>query len=169
MTETPTIQELAGEAARWFETARRATGDTDTGPREDGELYVRTKEGAPEWVRELVWHAHGDMLPDDYRYRWTSDALDAIAEWMAGWEEDPSDSDADFDDGAVDVYTAGRLAWLGSNLNRTSYVDEARDELGPFPGVVEEIGAGMYLEAREVFALVVDALRSELERRDEEA
>ena len=55
MTDTQTLQERAGEAAAWFETAERPP-------------FVRVKNGAPEWIMDLVRHAHGDLLPDDWRY-----------------------------------------------------------------------------------------------------
>lgn len=70
MTAEKTLQELAGEAARWFETKTRDNGD----------VFVSLKDGHPEWLQELVWHAHeaGAMLPDDYRYGWSYEALEVF-------------------------------------------------------------------------------------------
>lgn len=159
---TSTVQELAREARGWFETARRATGDTATGPREDGEEYVRTKDGRPEWVQELCYEAHGDMLPDDWRYARIADALEAIA--------DADDVDAagdEYADQAVDVYTGSRLAWLASHLSRPGYCDEAADELSEVSGgIIDLVGLGQYQEAREIFGLVLHQLEERLEELD---
>ena len=152
MNEVTTIQDRAREAASWFEYA----GRTD-----ERDEYIRTREGRPEWVQELVWAAHGNgaLLPDDYRYRWTLEALEAIAELDE--TADLGDATHDFAD-SVDVYNAALLAWLSSNLNRIGYVDEWLEEAGAegigSQGVMGAVMAGQYREREEVFGLVVDAL-----------
>ncbi len=164
-TET-TVHTLATEAASWFETATRT----------DGENYTRCKPGVPGWVTDLVYDAHGDMLPDDWRYSAVRDALDAIDE--AGEDADLDDLSFEFAVGAVDVYTGARLAWLASHLSRPGYVDEGIEEMGggrmsdgeygrgggePL-GVIDMIGHGQYREAHEVFSSV----RTFLETRADE-
>lgn len=161
-----TVHTLAAEAASWFETATRT----------DDSRYVRIKDGAPEWVTDLAHEAHGDMFPDDWRYKATRAALDAIDE--AGEDADLDDLSFEYADGEVDVYTGARLDWLASHLSRPGYVDEAIEEMGggrtsdgefgrgggePL-GVVDMIGQGQYREAHEVFSSV----RSFLETRADE-
>lgn len=147
----PDVREIAVEASRWFETATR--GD-------DGATFVRVKDGAPDWVTDLVHEAHGEMLPDDWRYQLAADAAEAIA--------DGTDDPGEFADGHVDVYTFDRFAWLSSHLARQGYVDTAAEEFGlPADGdfsVVDAIGRGQYVEAGEVFGLVL----AFLERRADE-
>lgn len=155
------VQQTAQEAAQWFETARRATGYTETGPREDGERYVRTKNGAPEWVRDLVYEAHGgDFLPDDWRYA----TIRAALEWIAEGNDDTYPGP--FADDMVDVYTGERFAWLASNLSRAGYVDEAVSDYGegrwPEGGIVEAVGLGQYAEASEIFDLVMQQLEARI-------
>ena len=146
---------VAGEAYDMFETRER---------RDSGESYTTLKDEAPEWLRDLVHEAHGDMLPDDWRYETVQDAL--------GWIHDnDADEDADaheFADQAVDTYTGSRLAWLSSHLNRPNYVDEAVSEFGAATdfSVVDAIGQGQYMEALEVFGSVVDSLRERVEDDD---
>ena len=147
MSTTTNIQDRAGDAAEWFETKRR--GDSE-------EYFTTLKDGAPEWVRELVYAAHhgwSDFLPDDYRYKWAAEACEHICE-----ADDPDDS-AEFADQAVDVYTHERLKWLASNLNRPAYCDEAASEFGYAGDIIAAIGLGQYMEASEVYGLVLDALR----------
>ena len=64
-----TVNELAREALEWF--------TTDT--RDNGEKFIKTKEGRPDWLENLIFTAHSDMMPDDYRYRFIEDALQYIA------------------------------------------------------------------------------------------
>ena len=164
MAETATVQALAGEAYSWFETARRATGDTETGPREEGERYTRCKDGAPEWVTELVHDAHGDFLPDDWRYDAICSALEFISE-----TDDPEDGASEWADSNVDVYTGARLAWLASNLNRAGYCVDAAGEYGSSAtDIVAMIGQGQYAESREVFYAVLSALEERAEATEAE-
>lgn len=161
---TTTLETIAREAYDWLETARRATGDTETGPREDGEEYVRIRDGAPDWVTDLVYTAHGsDFLPDDWKYAAIRSAVGSIAD---GYDED--EGPHEWADSEVDIYTGARYAWIASNLNRQSYIDDAITELGmePTGDVAEMIGWGQYMEAREIFESVVSSLTAEIEARE---
>ena len=62
------LQELAREAYGYFITKKRA----------DDTSYICTKDETPDWVREMVFEAHGDKLPDDYVYDW----IDYKFEWI---------------------------------------------------------------------------------------
>lgn len=142
------IQTLAAEAYGYRE---RKTRDND-------ESYVVVRDGAPEWIGELCQYAHGDMLPDDWRYGAIFAALGAIADLGDGADLD--DYAHDFADGMVDTYNGARLAWLGSHLSRAGYCDEAAEDLGgSSDGITGAIALGQYAEALEVYGLVVDFLR----------
>jgi hypothetical protein len=153
MPATMEIHELAAEAYGCFETATRP----------DGSSFARVRDGSPEWVSELVREAHGrdadgapSFLPDDWRYATIRSALAFIG-------DDATDPDEDahvFADSQADVYTGELIAWMGSNLQRVGYVDQAVAEFGfdEERGVVGAIGMGQYLEAREVYELVRGAL-----------
>ena len=57
------VQELAGCAAGWFETATRSDGGLE---------YTRTRDGAPDWVVDIVRHAVSDSYGRRKRGReWT--------------------------------------------------------------------------------------------------
>ena len=147
------IQERAGEAASCFESKTR----------DSGEVFYTLKDGSPEWVSELVREAHGtdsdgspSFLPDDWRYKWTLEAL----EWIRD-NGDDEDGSAEFSDQAVSVYTGERIAWLGSNLQRASYCDMAAADYGhdQVKSIIDMIGWGQYAEAEEVYGLVLSSLR----------
>ncbi len=147
-----TVQTLAAEAGGWFETAYRG----DTGEEED--RYIRTKDGCPEWVTDLVREAHGEMFPDDWKYNCIDNALEAISQ-----ANDPEDEQSSFADSQVDVYTHARYTWLASNLTRQGYIDDAVSDLGmePTNDVAEMIGWGQYMEASEIYGLVLRSLEAQ--------
>ena len=144
VTTFETAQEVAEIAVNYFGTLTRDSGETIT----------TLKETRPQWLQDLVMEAHGDFLPDDWRYDCIESALHAIA--------DGTEDAHEFADSQVDVYNGARLAWLSSNLRRPSYCDEAADELalGEDLSITERIGFGQYVEACEVFGLVLAELES---------
>jgi hypothetical protein len=59
------------------------------------DTYWSLKKDAPEWMTEFVHEAHGDMFPDDHRYEFIRDALEASARIVADVQEiDGTDSAA---------------------------------------------------------------------------
>lgn len=153
MPTMTTVQEAAEIAVDCFETARRRDDDED--------VYVRVKDGSPDWIKDLVYKAHGDFLPDDWRY----DCIRAAVEYIRDTDEpDPGE----FADGHVDVYNGALHAWLGSNLQRAGYVDEAIAEFGVSdePDINNMIAMGQYVEAQEVFASVLSSLEDATDEED---
>ena len=148
-TEEATLETIAEEAASYFERATRP----------DGDPFTRLKDDRPEWVYEAVYAAHGgDLLPDDYRYKWSEEAFDAIAE-----------GDTEASDGfeEPDVYTSNLLEWVSSNLSRVGYVDEAVEEFGGEPGgLADQLMLGQAAERREVFEAIFEACEEQLAERE---
>jgi len=158
MTTTTTLARALADA---FETAKRDNGDE----------FVRLREGSPEWMQEAIFAAHGDgdMLPNDWSYRLCSSMADGIAEALE------YDADADLDDalheiadGAVPVYTGQRLDWLASHLHRMGMVDEAIEEAGGLSGkdgsgIAEAIGWAILRECEAIGRALVDAIEGEAE------
>jgi hypothetical protein len=141
--------------------AREAYDALETRTRDDGTEYVARRDNAPEWVQDLCFAAHGDMLPDDWRYACIRAALGSIVD--DGYDED--DGAHTFADAHTDVYTGRLTEWLGSHLYRPGYCDDATEEYGEGidGGIVATIARGQYAEALEVYGLVVDALRERLD------
>jgi hypothetical protein len=149
-----TIQDKAREAYQSMETATRGDGTGRLG------TYIRVKDDAPEWVRELAHTAHGDMMPDDWRYDAIHSALSHIAD-----SDDPEDDAAEFAD-STDIYNSDLIAWVGTG-GRSSYVDEAAEEFGPVDDFYNSLQRGQYMELSEIYGLVLRALE-EVEADDEE-
>lgn len=140
-----TVRELASKYLRYFVQKKR-----------DKESFWTIKETAPEELMDLVRTAHGDFLPDDWRYEFIRDSLIAISE-----ADDLEDIVAE-----PDVYTSELLDWLSSDIRRPGYVDTATSEFGtpePFD-TTKAIALGQMYEKEEVLHLVL----SELEELAEE-
>jgi len=114
---------------------------------------------APQWFTELCHVAHGSMMPDDWRYEFIQDAVGAIAD---GSGEDRIDLDGLY------PYTADRLAWLASHLDRPGYCDEAAADMGGPPGdILALVALGMDAELTEVFELVRARLEDMADKQED--
>jgi len=137
-----TIQELAREALGYFVLKERT----------DGEAFWAVKDDSPPWVRDLCYRAHdnGEILPDDWRYRFIVEALETLSEC-----EDPYGV-------YIETYThSGELLnWFASSLARLQWVQEAVEEMdweGGFD-LLLALQAGQLAEKEHVFHIVLDEL-----------
>lgn len=164
MNANATITKLAQEARdAFYFTGEKPEGSTRPN------IWLRRKEPkAADWITSLCRHAHehlgfspGPALPDDTRYEYIVDALDAIIE-----SDGDEDRAAELLDEGVSVYNADLTAWVGSHGCRYAYVDEAREQ-GLVSGetdIIAQLSAGQMVERREVLRLVLESLQ---ERADE--
>jgi len=144
-----TVQELAQSYLKHFKR----------GTRDNGDSYISLDDDAPEQLTDLVREAHGRMMPDDYKYQFVQDALQAIADSSEG-EEHRAIAELE-----AEHRNSELLAWLGSNLSRSSYVDD--EAVGQFGhsdgGIFGDIQRGMQCELEEVANSVLESLNSILE------
>lgn len=143
------IRILAGEALSYFEHRNR----------HDGTKYWAVEEDAPEWVHELTFVAHneGEILPEDFRYLFIVEALEAIS-------ENPEEPDILWE---PDAYTSELLKWLEAcSSYRMGLVDEAVSELG-WNGLFNALQAGQLKEKQEVLAIVWAFLEKKIEEGEE--
>lgn len=121
--------------------------------------YLYLEDTAPEWASAVADAAHGDMMPDDWRYQMLDTALYAIAEGNDPDEVEPP------------VYTHDLLQWLASHLDRVGYVDEAMSEAGvigtPEQNITTFIAWGWLAEFREVYELTLAALEEVAETQED--
>lgn len=68
--------------------------------------HVTLTDNAPEWLRDAVYDAHGDMLPND----WVFDiCMDAVSSYDSG--DLTEESVFSWADSRVDVYTKELFQW----------------------------------------------------------
>jgi hypothetical protein len=147
-----TIQNLADEMSRAFETAVRPTS---------GERFRKLKDDVPGWMTTVCRKAHddGQMLPDDRRYEFIEQSVDALAEH--------EDADEARDSLEPDFYTSDLTGWLHSLNSRVYYLGEVMQEYGTFKDGFQLLAAAQIWEKEEVFQQVHDALQEELASRDD--
>ena len=161
-----TIAELAAQAAGWFETAERPPEAGKT----EGQAFVRLKDGAPDWITDLMHSTHHDcdILPDDWKYEYTQDALEILAE--CGDDEDRAQDRAI--EWEPDCYNGELLRWVGSHTERAGYVEESVRDSGMEAKDFDfwrALACGQAREFDEVFQAVLSFLRRRAERTEEDA
>lgn len=155
-TDTTALQQLAAAASHCLITK---TFEADVGRLERRVVIIA--EDSPAWVTDLCHEAHGDLMPDDWRFEFISLALDALGE-----DKPDTARDSATDPDARYPYTADRLRWLASHLDRPGYCDEAAEEYSARNAdIVTQVAWGMARELGEVF----DAVRQHLEEMVEGA
>ena len=100
----------------FIQIVEEAAGCFTVSTRNDGKKFTHTAD-APEWIQRMCSAAHGDMMPDDWRYEHISAVLDAIKDYGSG-DAEPDDLDEwrhEIVDGLVDIYTHNLTAWSYSN------------------------------------------------------
>lgn len=100
--------------------------------------------------QEFFHHAHGDMLPDDFRYKMIHSILQ---------EMDDNDEYEDLDiDNLIPIYTYELVAWLDSSISRLSYCDQYLEEYGEISDTISLLSGGYMMELQEVYYLIVEWL-----------
>lgn len=95
--------------------------------RESGDTFFCMGDNRPTWCQDVARECHGDLLPDDWRYKWLSLASSILADIESdNWEERVFE----IADDLTDVYNGRLLTWLSSNLTRAAYVEDYVNENG---------------------------------------
>lgn len=149
------VKQLCAVLAESFETRKR----------DSGEGFTVCKDDAPEWVRDVARVAHGDMLPDDTKYRMIRESAAKLTEYA----DDDSTVDSlrdqigEMADNMVDIYSAAGVRWLASDFRRVFYIDDARDEglIGPDTSTLDQIGIGQYQEYYEILGHLLSAIEDQ--------
>lgn len=136
------IQRLAKEARECFVLKERL----------DGEVFWAVKDGSPPWVRDLCFKAHddGEILSDDWRYRFIVEALEVLSEC-----DNPYDVQIE-----TYSYASELLSWLSSSLTRMQWVEEAVEGMdwGDRFDMLIALQAGQLHEKEHVFNIVLNEI-----------
>lgn len=166
MEDAEKMVALAKEARSGFERGTRSiSGYSDP---VDGPLrrpiWLR-KDDTPDWVRDLCWESHnaGEMLPDDWKYEWIVDALDAIEAAEGDEDEAASQMETGVDFTEWDLYT-----WLRDAKGH--YVEQAIDEqrVSRTESLSDIVTVAQMTEREEVFRHVWTFLETKI-KEDEYA
>lgn len=149
-----TLQAVAQELANSFETRYRQ--DANKTP---FTCLTDKASKADNWRMAAIHAAHDDreILPDDYRWRWASEAADAYTDRPSDdWDNVTAELEAD-------VYVSDLANWLGSSTARICYLTEAI-EYGETDGG-DALALAQVLEMAEVYYTIRQAIFEEWERR----
>lgn len=154
-----TVVELAEEMSRAFVGATRS----------DGSEFRKLRDGAPEWMTDVIHAGHADgtqggMLPDDHRYAMVEAVCDAIAELSEDAGED--EIRAAVDEIEAPIYTHELTGWLHSRADRSGYCDEAESEFGRAEDMNQRLTLGYLQELRECGQAVLNALAERSEETE---
>ena len=109
-------------------------------------IWINTNET----YQEFFHHAHGDMLPNDHRYRMIHSILQ---------EMDDTEEYEDLDiDNLIPIYTNELIGWLDSNITRLSYCDQYLEEYVVISDTISLLSGGYMMELQEVYYLIVEWL-----------
>lgn len=119
------LAERIEQYAGWFEYKER--GDDDT--------IVILKDGAPEEIREAVYKAHGEIMPNDWVYSTFLGILEKLQEYTIEDLEDVDEYRPEIVDSLINVYTYALTRWLAEDISRVHYVTEALQNGGADDGI----------------------------------
>lgn len=111
---------------------------------------TRLTDDAPDWLYDAVKEAHDEELPNEWRFRHCHAIAVAI---------DEGDSDAfEIAGNLVDIYTPMLIEWLGGNVFRPSYCDQAQREWAiSNQDVIELIRSGQEYCLMQMAQILLDA------------
>lgn len=143
------------DAMSTSERATYARGFLTDRQRPNGEVFYTLKDNAPDWLRDTIREAHGDMLPDDHKYRFIVDALDALSDY------DDAEEARERVDSDVDIYTHDLTTWLASSNDRVARLDDVLAE-GDVKDGFSLLQRAQYAERSEVFAVMLSLVTEDL-------
>ena len=144
-----TIQQKAQEYYNQFETQKR------------GEDPIVVFKNESEDLKDSVYKAHGDRLPEDWIFSIYHSILGSISDYEIEDEDDLQEKRSEIVDGLVDVYTSDLTAWLNSNNNNVYYIEEAQKEYGMQEDGFKLLAMAQYMAIDEIFGEVSSLLTSE--------
>lgn len=147
------IKELAEKYAGQFTTTKRGN-----------DTIVIFTDNANKKLRDAVYKAHGDRLPNDWIFSIFSSILDAVGQYNAGTIEELEDNRGEIVDGLVDVYTSDLTAWLNESPANVYYITESQEENGATTDGFQILAMAQYKAIDEVFGSVVELLEKEAQK-----
>ncbi|MEP6828204.1 MAG: hypothetical protein ABJA10_09020 [Aestuariivirga sp.] len=131
--------------------------------RTNGDKFWKLGDNQDGWMKDVIMEAHGDFMPDDWRYCIIRDCLSTLSEADENDDADAlRDQVSEWADADTDVYNSALTNWLASNLNRGSYVDDAVSDFG-YPadrGLYGALAIGQLREREEVYQYLINSLEA---------
>lgn len=137
---------------------------------DNGESRIVLRDGAPDWMTEIVREAHDGMMPNDQSYSMILAVANDIDDLLSyDPETDLDDIRHERIDSLIPVYNTERTAWLASHLDRGEYVNEAIRTYGTgtqTPDIYDLLALGIDVELVMIWEAVERGLRAQAELAD---
>lgn len=128
--------------------------------RDNGDSFVCLRDDALEWMRDVCFDAHEGM-PEDWRYFFIRDAVEALEESEAESADDAPGAEEYLPETFM---TRDALRWLSESNCATDAVDAYAEECGvslaDSGGIVRLILGAMQWERIQVLNLVANSIES---------
>jgi hypothetical protein len=123
------------------------------------ETIVVKTDNAPEWVEDIVYEIHGNLLPDD----WTYATIKECAEYL---EENGNDGGSP----EADIYNSDLLDWMKNYPGATDDVDRCAEEFGTSDseGIMDRIKRGQWYAKSNICSQLAYLFEQRAEETDEE-
>jgi len=141
-----TISKKAIKYLKMFKTVKR--GDED----------ITVFHNASEDLKDSVYKAHGDRLPNDWIFDKYQSILQSITDYDIESDDDLLDNRGEIVDGLVDVYTSDLTEWLNDSNYNVYYIEEAQKEYGPEDDGFKLLSMAQYKAIDEIFDYVYSLL-----------
>lgn len=137
---------------------------------DNGESRIVLRDGAPDWMTEIVREAHDGMMPNDQSYSMILAVANDIDDLLSyDPETDLDDIRHERIDSLIPVYNTERTAWLASHLDRGEYVNEAIRTYGTgtqTPDIYDLLALGIDVELVMIWEAIERGLRAQAELAD---
>lgn len=141
---------------------------------DNGESRIVLRDGAPDWMTEIVREGHGGMMPNDQSYSMILAVANEIDDLLRDnpdlTADDLNDARHERIDSLIPVYNTERTAWLASHLDRAEYVNEALENMGGHLGHGDDIfsllAQGIYNELSHIWDAIERGLTAQAELAD---
>lgn len=121
---------------------------------------VTLKDDAPETVRDAVYSAHGDELPNDFVYERFYEMLVNVEEQRAYGVEWDDIYVGQIAEDAQNIYTSGLLQWLAEMpAHRMAWCDEVLSESSP-TDTVDLLMEGQWRHLSYIAEHVIELVRA---------
>ena len=124
----------------------------------NGDNIVVFKNNVSQDLRDSVYKAHGEHLPDDWIFDKYQSILSNLSDYDINSLDDIEDNRSEIVDGLVDVYTSDLTSWLNSHNDNVYYIEEAQKTFGAIDDGFQLLSSAQYIAIDEIYSEVINLL-----------
>lgn len=123
--------------------------------RGDDDITIFTDDASQD-LKDSVYQAHGDTLPNNWVFQTYSSLLDDLSGYTINSIDDIEDHRHEIVDGCVDIYTYDLKKWLSDWPNASDFFDQALEFI---PKTSDQgLAMAQYLAIDEIYSEIINLL-----------